>query len=127
LIEMKIANINRKIKAGSMPEALVAMTILVVVMLIAFSVLSSTNNYTKPAFKLDALMETNLIVSNQLGDDGEFTGESLDTLEIGRNKIIRDISFYGESEKLLEVRLTALAPNGLVLYRRNLIVRKDED
>lgn len=119
----------KKVRAGSMIESLVAMTILVVIMLIAFSALSSINNYTKPAFKLDAFMECNLIVSDILlrelpSSDIE---ECLDTLVRGRNTIVKEITFYNENKQLLEVRLRALAPNGLVLCNRNLIVRKDED
>ena len=116
----------RKVKASTMPEALVAMTILVVIMLISFSVLASINNYTKSAFKLDAMMDTNSVIGEL-----DIEGEQIDTLKCGRNRIIKEITRYKESKSLWEVRLTTIAPNGLILCKRNLIVvgnnQKHED
>jgi len=110
----------KKIRCSSMPEVLVAMTILVVIMLIAFSVLASVNNYTNPSFKLNALMECNLLIN-----DTNYDLDSRDTIKKGNIRIVRHVELYRENSNLCELNLTALAPNGLILCRRNLVISKE--
>jgi Tfp pilus assembly protein PilV len=116
----------RKVQASSMAEVLVAMTILMVIMLIAFSVLVSVNNYTNPSIKMNAHLECNREINTL-----KFNSEIKEIINKGNIRIVRHIEHYRGNANLLLVNIIAVSPNGLILCRKNAVIAKknlaDED
>ncbi len=111
---------NIKLKGTTLPEALIALTIVTVVMAVAYSVIAGQGETVNPADKFKAMVEINNRINSEVSIE-----EYCDTLAFENIKLIETNRKFRGNSKLFCFSVKAISERGVVFYERS-VVRRGE-
>jgi hypothetical protein len=111
---------NIKLKATTLPEALIALTIVTVVMAVAYSVIAGQGETVNSVDKFKAMVEINNRINSEVSIE-----EYCDTLAFENIKLIETNGKFRGNSKLFCLRVKAISKRGIVFYERSIVRKVD--
>lgn len=109
---------NIKLKGSTLPEVLIALTIVTVVMAVAYNLIGGLMESVNTSDKFRALAEVNRRMCQEYE-----AGEYRDTIDVGRLIIVEQSKRYMGSKSLYEINVKAINDKGVVLCNRTMVKR----
>ncbi len=107
-----------KIKGSTLPEVLIALTIVMVVMAVAYNLVVGLGESVNAGDKFRALTEVNRRMSQEYK-----AIEYRDTSYVGRLIIVEQSNRYMDCDKLYEISVKVLNDVGVILCSRTIVKR----
>lgn len=107
---------DKKLRGSTLPEVLIALTIVTVVMVVAYNLITSLGESVNTVDKFRAMTELN----RRMSSEPEVV-EYRDTIYVGSIRLIEENRPYMESDRLYKFSVKAETKKGMILCKRSVV------